>query len=62
MTNSPPLWKASATLRKAEAADVIALFQLTPPPPQAVLIAEEPFEDKATVEALYTEEPDAALL
>ncbi|HEY5239372.1 MAG TPA: 50S ribosomal protein L11 methyltransferase [Rhizomicrobium sp.] len=58
----PPLWKASATLRKAEAADVIALFQLTPPLPQAVLIAEEPFEDKATVEALYTEEPDGDLL
>jgi len=62
MTNSPPLWKASVTLRKAEAADVVALFDLTPPLPQAVLIAEEPFKDEATVEALYTEEPDAALL
>ncbi len=30
--------------------------------PQAVLIAEEPFEDAAVVEALYTEEPDAAYL
>ncbi len=30
--------------------------------PQAVLIAEEPFGTDATVEALYTEEPDAAWL
>ncbi len=29
---------------------------------QAVLIAEEPFADGAVVEALYTEEPDAAYL
>ncbi len=30
--------------------------------PQAVLIAEEPFGPTAVVEALYTEEPDAAVL
>ena len=30
--------------------------------PQAVLIVEEPFADGAVVEALYTEEPDAAYL
>src|SRR5581483_9582527 len=30
--------------------------------PQAVLIAEEPFGPEATVEALYTQEPDAAYL
>ena len=29
---------------------------------QAVLIVEEPFADGAVVEALYTEEPDAAYL
>jgi hypothetical protein len=39
---NPPLWKASATFRKAEAADDIALFQLTPPLPQAVLIGASP--------------------
>ncbi len=62
MNTSPPLWKASVALTKAQAYDVTAIFELTPPLPQAVLIAEEPFEDKATVEALYTEEPDGALL
>jgi hypothetical protein len=34
MESPPPLWKASGTLRKTEAADVIALFQLTPPLPR----------------------------
>ncbi len=58
----PPLWKASVTLEKALAADVSAVLELAPPTPQAVLIAEEPFQDNATVEALYTEAPDAALL
>jgi hypothetical protein len=38
LQNSPPLRKASATLRKGEAADVIALFRLT----QAVLIGASP--------------------
>src|SRR5215472_11635102 len=61
MTN-PPLWKASATLSKDEAPNVAALFELTPPKPQAFLIAEEPFEDKATVEALYGAMPDGDLL
>ena len=60
MTVSPPLWKAEIALRKREAADVAAAFELTGP--QAVLIAEEPFEDSATVEALYTEMPDGDLL
>jgi ribosomal protein L11 methyltransferase len=58
----PPLWKASVTLEKSLAADVSAVLELAPPTPQAVLIAEEPFQDNATVEALYTEAPDAALL
>jgi ribosomal protein L11 methyltransferase len=57
---SPPLWKASVSLRKSEAADVAAAFELTGP--QAVLIAEEPFQDEATVEALYAAVPDGALL
>ncbi len=59
---TPPLWKASVTLTKAEAPDVAALFELTPPMPQAVLIAEEPFKDEATVEALYGVMPDGELL
>src|SRR5690348_9971137 len=61
MTN-PSLWKASITLPKTLAHDAAAVFEITPPTPQAVLIAEEPFKDEATVEALYTEEVDAALL
>jgi len=62
MTISPPLWKASVALAKAEAADVAAVFELAPPSPQAVLIEEEPFGANATVEALYTEMPDGDLL
>jgi ribosomal protein L11 methyltransferase len=57
---SPPLWKASVVLKKEEAADVAAAFELTGP--QAVLIAEEPFSDKSTVEALYAQMPDGDLL
>jgi ribosomal protein L11 methyltransferase len=58
---NPPLWKASVTLTKAEAADVAAALELDGTA-QAVLIAEEPFADGAVVEALYTEAPDAAYL
>jgi ribosomal protein L11 methyltransferase len=58
----PPLWKASVTLAKELAADASAVLELAPPAPQAVLIAEEPFQPDATVEALYSEKPDAALL
>jgi ribosomal protein L11 methyltransferase len=58
--SNPPLWKASVTLAKELAADVSALLELIPPAPQAVLIVEEPFAPNATVEALYTEPPDAA--
>jgi ribosomal protein L11 methyltransferase len=57
---SAPLWKASLQLGRSEAADLAAAFELTGP--QAVLIAEEPFEDRSTVEALYAEMPDGALL
>ena len=60
MTN-PPLWKASIALTKAEAADAAAALELAGDA-QAVLIAEEPFEDAAVVEALYIEEPDAVFL
>lgn len=59
---SPPLWKASVTLPKDKAADAAAVFELTPPVPQSVLISENPFEADATVEALYDTPPDAALL
>jgi ribosomal protein L11 methyltransferase len=58
----PPLWKASVALPKDKAADVAAVFELTPPPPQSVLISEDPFGSDATVEALYDTPPDAALL
>lgn len=61
MTSSPPLWKASVALAKAEAPDMASLLELASEP-QAVLIAEEPFGANAVVEALYTEEPDAAQL
>ncbi len=59
---NPPLWKATLTLKKELASDVAAVFELAPPTPQAVLIHEEPFKPDATVEALYTEPPDADLL
>ena len=62
MVSSPPLWKASVTLPKAHAADVAAVLELAPPTPQAVLVDEEPFGPNATVEALYAEIPDGALL
>lgn len=61
MNSSPPLWKASIALAKAEAPDMASLLELASDP-QAVLIAEEPFGPGAVVEALYTEEPDAAVL
>ena len=59
---SPPLWKAFITLAKDQTADITALFELTPPKPQAVLIVEDPFGPDATVEGLYDSEPDAAFL
>jgi ribosomal protein L11 methyltransferase len=59
---TPPLWKASVPLAKERAADIAALLELTPPAPQAVLIAEEPFGPNATVEALYEAPPDAEFL
>ena len=62
MAIHPPLWKASVVLKKGEAADVRALFEITPPHPQAVLTAEEPFKDECTVEALYDVMPDGELL
>lgn len=58
---SPPLWKASVVVTKDEAADIAAAFELGTNP-QAVLSLEEPFEDKATIEALYAECPDGELL
>jgi ribosomal protein L11 methyltransferase len=58
---APPLWKAFVALEKHEAADMAALLELGSSP-QAVLIVEEPFGPGAVVEALYTDQPDAALL
>ena len=60
MTN-PPLWKASVHASKAEAQDIAAAFELGTNP-QAILIDEEPFADRATVEALYIAMPDGDLL
>jgi len=60
--NYPPLWKATVTLAKARAGEAAALFELTPPRPQAVLIEEEPFGGNAAVEALYAGMPDGVLL
>ena len=57
-----PLWKASVGTSKSRAGEIAALFEITPPHPQAVLIDEEPFEDSANVEALYATMPDGELL
>jgi ribosomal protein L11 methyltransferase len=57
----PPLWKASVVVTKDEAANVAAAFELASGP-QAVVSLEEPFENRATVEALYTNRPDGELL
>jgi ribosomal protein L11 methyltransferase len=59
--HNPPLWKASVALEKAAAPDMASLLELASEP-QAVLIVEEPFGPGAVVEALYTDEPDAAFL
>ena len=59
---APPLWKASVALPKNRAADAAALMELTPPAPQAVLVAEDPFGPDAVVEALYNSPPDAGFL
>jgi ribosomal protein L11 methyltransferase len=62
MESAPPLWKASIMLAKSRSADAVAVFELAPPKPQAVLISEDPFGSDAVVEALYDREPDAGLL
>jgi ribosomal protein L11 methyltransferase len=51
MSLNPPLWKASVPATKDGAHDIVAAFELGTSP-QAVLINEEPFEDRAVVEAL----------
>jgi len=60
--HNPPLWKASVPLKKSEAPNVVAVLEITPPHPQAVLTAEDPFRDECTVEALYDVMPDGDLL
>jgi ribosomal protein L11 methyltransferase len=62
MSSSPPLWKASLTIAKERASDMAALLELSPPAPQAVLVAEDPFGPDATVEALYDAPPDRDFL
>jgi ribosomal protein L11 methyltransferase len=49
-------------LPKQQAPDIAALFELMLPAPQSVLIAENPFEADAAVEALYDCPPDIELL
>ncbi|MBV8976461.1 MAG: 50S ribosomal protein L11 methyltransferase [Alphaproteobacteria bacterium] len=61
MNTNPPLWKATAHATKSEAPDIAAAFELGTGP-QALLIDEAPFEDRATIEALYVAMPDGALL
>lgn len=61
MSLNPPLWKASVPATKSEAQDIVAAFELGSDP-QAILINEEPFEDRAVVEALYIDMPDGDLL
>ena len=61
MSASPPLWKATVSLTKPEAADVSAALELDGSA-QAVLIVEEPLADGAVVEALYTDPPDVLYL
>ena len=60
--HAAPIWKASVTLPKARAGEAAALFELTPPRPEAVVVDEEPFGRNATVEALYIDMPDGDLL
>jgi len=62
MSHTPPLWKAAVTVEKHRSADIAAVFELAPPVPQAVLIAEDPFGPDSIVEALYQEPPDTSLL
>jgi ribosomal protein L11 methyltransferase len=61
MSLAAPLWKASVVVTKDEAADVSAAFELGSNP-QAVMSIEEPFENRATIEALYIDMPDGDLL
>lgn len=60
--SSPPLFKASLTVPKERVADMYALLELTPPPPQAIIVTEDPFLPDSLVEALYIDMPDCALL
>jgi ribosomal protein L11 methyltransferase len=60
--HAAPIWKASVTLPKTRAGEATALFELTPPRPEAVVVDEEPFGPNATVEALYIGMPDGELL
>jgi ribosomal protein L11 methyltransferase len=61
MIASPPLWKVSVVVAKAESADICAAFELASAP-QAVIVHEEPFRDDTVVEALYADMPDGDLL
>jgi len=60
--SSPPLWKTSVTLPRERVGHAMALIELTPPKPQAVLTAEDPFDSNVTIEALYNTLPDANFL
>ena len=58
---NPPLWKATVVVAKEEAGDIASAFELGTGP-QAVMSIEEPFENRATIEALYIAMPDGDLL
>jgi len=59
---NPPIWKASVSLKKSEAPNVVAVMEIAPPLPQAVLTEEDPFGEGCVVEALYDVMPDGDLL
>jgi ribosomal protein L11 methyltransferase len=61
MPINPPLWKATVSATKEEARNIAAAFELGTAP-QAVIVGEEPFEDKAEVTALYPAMPDSDFL
>ena len=61
--NAPPLLEGSHFAAQIGILpDFVALLDLAPPKPQAVLIDEDPFKAEAVVEALYTAMPDGELL
>jgi ribosomal protein L11 methyltransferase len=61
MTTAPPLWKATLVIDRHLSADVCAAFELASSP-QAIIVHEQLLQENVVVEALYTAQPDGALL